>query len=47
VDKDHLLKALMMITGAVKAMGTLNDEALASTMMPMVSGIWEKLMAVL
>lgn len=48
-NKDHLLKCISMLTGAVKAQSDLDEVIMNAldTMLPLVEKVWDKLMAIL
>jgi hypothetical protein len=41
------MKALSMITGAVKAQADLEEEILVQTLLPMIESVWKKVMSIL
>ena len=41
------MKALSMITGAVKAQADLDEEILVQTLLPMIESVWKKVMSIL
>ena len=47
VDKSHLLKAVSMIAGALRALQELSEAVLEDTLLPMIQSVWEKLMGLL
>ena len=47
IDKLHLIKALSMITGAIKGLNELDQQLLEQTLLPIIQAVWDKLMAML
>jgi len=47
VDKSHLLKAVSMMTGAIRALQELSEAVLEQTLLPLIQSVWDKLMGLL
>lgn len=45
-DKSHLLKAVVMLTGAVKALQSMESSALTTLLLPMVESVWGTLVTI-